>query len=448
MDAAGRYISLKLTPNASGDAVITLRATDHAALPDDPTILFVEDTFHIIVTPVPDRPVAQADVYDATENVVLTILPASGVLANDFDVDVDTLDPLSVKLVTKPLHGALTLNPDGGFTYTPTAYYYGADKFTYTVADTNADPLFIRSLSGTVTLNIAYVPDPLMILLTPLDKETLHNNTNVVFDWEDYPGVIGYNIQVALQANFSRGASLIVPSSSYTYPSLPVNTTVYWRVRAKLANGTYREWSETRVLKTANPPTSPVLVSPVGNIITTSYKPVLDWKLVGVPGGTTFDHYQVQLDINRDFPTTSTDNVAGVLNHAFTVPSDLPAGVVYYWRVRSWNTVGDYSDWSKVGIFRTPLPLPALLSPINSATVTSLHPTFDWTDVPGATQYYIQFSRSSTKATGGTYLATGSTYTLASNLSLSTNRILYWRIKAIGDSESTWSPFAAFIIKP
>ena len=41
---------------------------------------------------------------------------------------------LTATIVTKPAHGKLAVNPDGSFTYTPSAAFTGADSFTYTVA--------------------------------------------------------------------------------------------------------------------------------------------------------------------------------------------------------------------------------------------------------------------------------------------------------------------------
>lgn len=54
------------------------------------------------------------------------------VLANDFDVDGDSL---TAELVTGPANGTLSLSPDGTFTYTPSDGFAGTDSFTYAVSD-------------------------------------------------------------------------------------------------------------------------------------------------------------------------------------------------------------------------------------------------------------------------------------------------------------------------
>ena len=76
-------------------------------------------------------PVAVADTYTAQKNTAMTIT-APGVLSNDTDANLDTL---TASKVADPLNGALTLNANGSFTYTPTTGYIGDDSFTYQAYD-------------------------------------------------------------------------------------------------------------------------------------------------------------------------------------------------------------------------------------------------------------------------------------------------------------------------
>lgn len=90
-------------------------------------------------------PVAGDDAYDVAENTALTVA-APGVLANDTDPDAH---PLTAVLVTGPTKGALTLNANGSFTYTPNLNVTGTDSFTYRANDGVAD-----SALATVTLTL------------------------------------------------------------------------------------------------------------------------------------------------------------------------------------------------------------------------------------------------------------------------------------------------------
>src|SRR5205085_2425852 len=60
-------------------------------------------------------------------------------------------DALTAVLVSGPAHGALTLNADGSFVYTPDALYHGADSFTYRASDGTA-------LSGLATVSLSVTP--------------------------------------------------------------------------------------------------------------------------------------------------------------------------------------------------------------------------------------------------------------------------------------------------
>ncbi len=104
-------------------------------------------TVSIIVTPVNDAPVAANDNYTIPEDTTLTIT-APGVLSNDSDVDGDVLTAV---LVTSPAHGILTLNTNGGFSYTPSNNYNGPDSFTYKTSDGTTN-------SGIATVSITVTP--------------------------------------------------------------------------------------------------------------------------------------------------------------------------------------------------------------------------------------------------------------------------------------------------
>jgi VCBS repeat-containing protein len=77
------------------------------------------------------------------------------VLTNDTDVDGDILTAIKV---TDPAHGALILNTNGSFTYTPAINYNGTDSFTYKANDGQLD-----SNIATVSITVRPVNDPPVI---------------------------------------------------------------------------------------------------------------------------------------------------------------------------------------------------------------------------------------------------------------------------------------------
>ncbi len=96
-------------------------------------------------------PAAQPDSYTITENTPLHVSWVSGVLANDLDVDGDSLTAI---LMTPPSHGSVNVNEDGAFVYTPTADFHGIDHFDYIAFD-GTD----LSVEAGVTITILQRPD-------------------------------------------------------------------------------------------------------------------------------------------------------------------------------------------------------------------------------------------------------------------------------------------------
>jgi hypothetical protein len=110
-------------------------------------------TVSITVAPQNDPPVAVGESYSVTSGNVLSV-NAPGVLGNDSDIDSGSLQ---AQLATAPAHGALTLNANGSFSYTPTAGYSGPDSFAYVATDGTATS---GQAVVAITVNPAGPPPP------------------------------------------------------------------------------------------------------------------------------------------------------------------------------------------------------------------------------------------------------------------------------------------------
>ena len=128
------------TPNAdfNGSDSFTFLANDGTADSG-----FASFTF--IVNPVNDPPVAQDGSASGTEDT-----PVAGTLVA---TDVDS-EGLTYRLGTQAAHGTVVVNPDGTFTYTPNADFFGTDSFTFLANDGSVD-----SNAATISLSLAAVND-------------------------------------------------------------------------------------------------------------------------------------------------------------------------------------------------------------------------------------------------------------------------------------------------
>ncbi|MEW6029461.1 MAG: InlB B-repeat-containing protein [Chloroflexota bacterium] len=328
--------------------------------------------------------------------------------------------------------GTVSRNPDQAFyTYGDVVELTAAPMPGWTFAgwsgglSGNANPeSIVIDEDETVTAQFLTLP----LLTSPLNGTTLLYN-QPTFDWEDVNGAINYSIQVSRYSNFRLLlVNARVTTSTYTLlRALPVNTVLYWRVKA---NGVaFNLWSEVRTLTSANPPSLPLLRSPANNALVTDYTPRLDWADVRLPAGTTFDKYELQMATDSAFTSPTSVEIGGPeTNSEYTPGVDLLPNTRYYWRVRAYNTDGQYSAWSTSRSFRTAVLPPTLLAPSDAEILLNKRPTFDWDDVAGATSYTIQIS------TAQNFMpvkinATVTTSTFTPTINLMADTLYYWRVR-------------------
>ncbi len=192
------------------------------------------------------------------------------------------------------------------------------------------------------------------VLVSPASGVTLPNR-RPSFDWRNVVGASGYTLQISKYSNFAAVmVSAPTIASAFTMPAdLPANTTFYWRVRANGVNGPSL-WSAIRSFRTGNPPSIPALTSPLDTTTIDDLTPRLAWRASTVPAGTTFAHYQIQIAPDATFAAPLFDGTVATLSPAkFTLTTPLAANTKYYWRVRAFNTKGEYSAWSIIWYFIT-----------------------------------------------------------------------------------------------
>ncbi len=165
--AVGPVISpggtLTFTPAANGNgvALVTVQARDNGGTANGGTNGSGEQTFTITVTPVNAAPVVSDDSYTLVNGATLDI-PAPGVLTNDSDPEGGSL---TAGLVSGPVQGVLNLSAAGGFSYTPTNHFSGADTFTYQASDGETN-------SGLATVSIT-VSNPIEISSVAVSNEVV-----------------------------------------------------------------------------------------------------------------------------------------------------------------------------------------------------------------------------------------------------------------------------------
>jgi sugar lactone lactonase YvrE len=290
------------------------------------------------------------------------------------------------------------------------------------------------------------------ILISPVDGTVLLNN-RPTFTWKAIAAASKYSIQIGKDPLFKKSVGTYsvtctgALTCSYTPAAdVPVNMTLYWRVKIVL-KGFTNPWSDVWSFKTANPPSIPVLVTPKDKALVTGYQPMMTWKPSIFPAGTSFDSYAIQVDNDANFSSTVIDqhNSTGPTFTNFAPGFDLDPNTTYYWHVSTYNTAGEYSSWSPTRSFRTPLPKP--ISPHADNSDQTLRPTFTW-DMPAypgqhATGFTLQLFKGANyealyKTLNSTCTILPCSLTLPFNLA--PNQDYSWQLRANGlNGPSEWA---------
>jgi uncharacterized repeat protein (TIGR01451 family) len=190
----------------------------------DATGVVFNDTIDPNTTLVPGSlrvsPLAFADSYNATKGIALSVA-APGVLSNDTGTPPPTAQPIAAGPTAQG--GAVTLNADGSFSYTPPAGFEGADTFSYTATNGQSP-----NDSATVTINVD--AGPTVVTTSPANgASSVAPNSNITINFSEPVNATAASFSVQCPAgspqSFTLGAS---PSASFTLDpvaDLPAGTT-------------------------------------------------------------------------------------------------------------------------------------------------------------------------------------------------------------------------------
>jgi hypothetical protein len=212
------------------------------------------------------------------------------------------------------------------------------------------------------------------------------------FSWLRASGASQYRLQID-EADFS---SPIYDGAWTTALSLrPSGLTdlgaMNWRVKSRDAAGNESDWSTVRSL-TVNPPlaVAPTPGMPSPGLVTSDQTPQFAWSTVAYA-----EYSEIWIDNVSTFTSPLVDQYLGVLGEHNTgyLPTNPLGEGLYYWKVRSYNSLGQPSAWSKVLSFTVDIQAPAapgITQPVDGL-VSRAAPLHRWTAVSGASQYQIEY---------------------------------------------------------
>jgi hypothetical protein len=206
------------------------------------------------------------------------VVPAPGVLAND---NSNGGGPMTAALVSTAGNGVVTLNPDGGFTYTPNPAFAGVDTFTYQASNANG-----AGNAATVSITVSVVPSPTAVndTFNVLVNSPLVAPAPGVLDNDNSNG--GGAMSATLVATTSNGTLTLNGDGSFTYqPFENFLGTDSFSYRAVNAGGTSNLATVSiNVLNTTTPqpPTGLVVDAVDGTLVTLRFTaPILGPAPIG-----------------------------------------------------------------------------------------------------------------------------------------------------------------------
>jgi hypothetical protein len=303
----------------------------------------------------------------------------------------------------------LTSKQSGGnYTDETTHYYWAILPYNGNVTD--------PSLNDPQAFDKQSIPPQ---LLTPSAGEDV--NRQPVFNWTQAEGARSYRLQVARDPNFGDLLDdVTTDSTAYTSSTTyPVDTVLYWRVRAVDGRDIGLNWSPTSTFRRRLPTPVALDSNPIGG----ADIPVLGWN--SVPGALSYG-------IHVDYPGGQTKDVT-VYSTLFT-PVEFYGNGVWHWKVRA-NFPNGSGTSTVAGGYTSTAPFTRVIpAPTGALATRSAHRVLvTWDSNPHAYTYRLQTSaQSSFDSTIESITTTATAYapTLSSS-SYRTGGRIYWRIAAI-----------------
>jgi len=225
-------------------------------------------------------------------------------------------------------------------------------------------------------------------LLAPKPVETIQIGAdvpNVQFTWEDQRLAGRYQWSIAVDAAFSRG----VVTKTTSAPKLDWKPsgagTMFWRVRAADAGGSYTGYSKTHRLEVTL--AAPVARSTVGDVLMSSPPPKV--KLAARPVATA-GGYEVQVASEPSFAQP-------IVSAKTTAPRwvfEPEVAGIWWWRWRA-HSRAIHSPWGKPVSLDVRVAQPVISAPVAGARVgfrASEGTSIDWLPGPGAAGYEVVVS--------------------------------------------------------
>ena len=270
-------------------------------------------------------------------------------------------------------------------------------------------------------------------VVAPTVKVTASYYDEMILSWNQIEGVEGYDIYRSTSATGTfTNVGWMSWTASWRDSGLAFNTTYYYKVRAYVViNNTKIDGPFSSVISGKT-----IMTPPGVKLESNSYTSVyVSWD---------FQYGAHGYELSRSTSATGTYTVLTTSGYTNYTNTGLAPDVVYYYRVRSYRTVGTvkyYSAYSPVVSIR---PLPAIPGGVTMASVSHDSLKLNWTAVAGATGYEVYTSSS---ANGSYTLKSTVTSTTSTISGFNTNVPVFAKVRAyrVAGTVKTYSEYSYIV---
>ncbi|CAK2696779.1 VCBS repeat-containing protein [Vibrio crassostreae] len=183
------HYTVEIGQQASGVGRTIDKLGDGDSLTDNITVYSKDGTAHDIVITIHgdnDKPYCSSEVVlNSGHEDTAQVLTLSQLLQNSIDVDANDVGKLSIDNLHAD-HGAIAVNPDGTFTFTPEKDYSGDVHFTYDVKDAHGGATHTGASTTLAAVNDA--PDVTALTDTVTEDTETHHQVNLLANATDKDG--------------------------------------------------------------------------------------------------------------------------------------------------------------------------------------------------------------------------------------------------------------------
>ncbi len=296
------------------------------------------------VIPIPSWPIGGATVYSSSPSLYWYLNEYSGGLSYEVEYSTGALTG------TPNVTGITSLNTSlSGLAYGTTYNWQVRSTDGITNSSWSVQESFV--ISGTIG---PVVPIPSW----PIGGTAVSSLTPTLY-WYQNSNSSGLEYEVLYSTSSVTSGGILqngtsttawASSSSFTMPTLTPGATYFWQVRSRLIsdNAQISNYSNVESFVT-NAHSAPIILlpgSPVGDRIVPTSSPTLSWILPTTSKSELT--YEVEVAKNPDMIGSE---IFTNLDNTFYKLDELNNGTKYFWRARSKNADGLYSQYSDLGSF-------------------------------------------------------------------------------------------------